>query len=408
MKKKLVVVGNGMAGMRTVEKLWELQPDLYEITVIGKEHFTNYNRIMLSPVLSGEKELSQIILHDHDWYASRGIHLVMGDAVAAIDRKKEVVTTEKGLIFKYDRLLLATGSSPLILPIKGIDHSDVMTFRDISDVERLKDCAKKVKKIAVIGGGLLGLEAAYGLNLQGMEVHIIHNMPFLMNRQLDEVSGALLKKELEKKGINVLTGRLTEEILSDASGKVSGIKFKNAETLAVDAVVVAVGIIPNISLAKSAYLACERGILVNDTMQTFDPKIYAVGECVQHRKRLFGLVQPLYQQAWVCATHLAEKGVSLYQFEESATTLKVSGVRMLSAGEVNPEGMHESIYYVDGHRSIYKKLIIQNDCISAICLLGDVTDGPWYYELMKSKQNITAIRDQLIFGQNFINEACFL
>ena len=202
LKKKLVVVGNGMAGMKTVETLLSIEPDLYDVTVIGKEHYPNYNRIMLSPVLSGEKIFDEIILHDEQWCRDRGIHLVMGDAVIAIDRKKQVVQTASGKTFFYDRLLLATGSNPLILPIQGIDHPEVMTFRDVSDVMRLRACAEGSPRVAVIGGGLLGLEAAYGLSRQGASVSVIHNMPFLMNRQLDETAGNLLKKELEKRGVS--------------------------------------------------------------------------------------------------------------------------------------------------------------------------------------------------------------
>jgi len=401
LKKKLVVVGNGMAGMKTVETLLSIEPDLYDVTVIGKEHYPNYNRIMLSPVLSGEKIFDEIILHDEQWCRDRGIHLVMGDAVIAIDRKKQVVQTASGKTFFYDRLLLATGSNPLILPIQGIDHPEVMTFRDVSDVMRLRACAEGSPRVAVIGGGLLGLEAAYGLSRQGASVSVIHNMPFLMNRQLDETAGNLLKKELEKRGMAIYTNYLTQEICSDDEGRISGLRFKNAEPMDFDAVVLAVGIVPNITLAKQAGLLCDRGILVNDTLQTFDPKVYAVGECVQHRKRLFGLVQPLYQQAFVCATHLAEKGVSRYQYQESATSLKVSGVQMLSAGEVNPVEPSETIYYIDEKKSIYKKLVIQNNVIIAVCLLGDVDDGRWYYELLEAKTNIQAIRSSLIFGRAY-------
>lgn len=401
LKKKLVVVGNGMAGMKTVETLLSIEPDLYDVTVIGKEHYPNYNRIMLSPVLSGEKVFDEIILHDEQWCRDRGIHLVMGDAVVAIDRKKQVVQTAAGKTFFYDRLLLATGSNPLILPIQGIDHPDVMTFRDVSDVMRLRACAEGSPRVAVIGGGLLGLEAAYGLSSQGASVSVIHNMPFLMNRQLDETAGNLLKKELEKRGMAIYTNYLTQEICGDDEGRISGLRFKNADSLAFDAVVLAVGIVPNITLAKQAGLLCDRGILVNDTLQTFDPKIYAVGECVQHRKRLFGLVQPLYQQAFVCATHLAEKGVSRYQYQESATSLKVSGVQMLSAGEVNPIEACETIHYIDEKKSIYKKIVIQNNVIVAVCLLGDVDDGRWYYELLEAKTNIQSIRPSLIFGRAY-------
>ena len=397
-KQKLVVVGNGMAGMRTVEELLTLAPDLYDITVIGKEPHGNYNRIMLSPVLAGEKTFDEIVLHSPDWYLQQGIELVSGQVVVDINRKTKQVMTDAGLSFDYDRLLLATGSVPFIIPIPNHNHACVLSFRDIRDVNDMLEVTQHKKRVAVIGGGLLGLEAANGLLKRGVDVTVIHDMPCLMNRQLDSEAAHLLQKQLEDNGMKFRMGAMTKEIVALDDGHLSHIAFKNGEDLPTDLVIMAVGIRPNVALAKQIGLQVDKAILVNDTMQTFDPSIYAVGECVQHRGALFGLVAPLYEQAKVCATHLAEIGIGRYVQKATATTLKVSGVNLFSAGDFSGANA-ETIVLRDTSSSIYKRLFIKDNKLVGAVLFGDVQDGNWYFDLIKQQQDISDIRADLVFGQ---------
>lgn len=397
-KQKLVVVGNGMAGMRTVEELLTLAPDLYDITVIGKESHGNYNRIMLSPVLAGEKTFDEIVLHSPDWYQQQGIELVSGQVVVDINRKTKQVLTDAGLSFDYDRLLLATGSVPFIIPIPNHNHACVLSFRDIRDVNTMLEVTQHKQRVAVIGGGLLGLEAANGLLKRGVDVTVIHDMPCLMNRQLDSEAAHLLQKQLEANGMKFRMGAMTKEIVALDDGHLSHIAFKNGEDLPTDLVIMAVGIRPNVALAKQIGLQVDKAILVNDTMQTFDPSIYAVGECVQHRGALFGLVAPLYEQAKVCATHLAEIGIGRYVQKATATTLKVSGVNLFSAGDFSGANA-ETIVLRDTSSSIYKRLFIKDNKLVGAVLFGDVQDGNWYFDLIKQQQDISDIRADLVFGQ---------
>ena len=290
-KMRVVVVGNGMAGIRTLEELLKMSEQEFDITVFGAERQPNYNRILLSPVLSGEMKFQDTVLNDWSWYEDNHITLHAGKTISKIDRQRRVVETEDGLSVPYDRLLIATGSNPIVLPVPGANLPGVIAYRSIDDVEKMLAAAKTGKRAVVIGGGLLGLEAANGLSLQGMEVSVVHLCDWPMERQLDQMGGGLLQKELEKRGLKFFMARQTESILG--TDKVTGLRFKDGEEIAADLVVMAVGIRPNIALAKSAGLHCERGIVVNDTMQTYDPKIYSVGECVQHRGQTYGLVAPL-------------------------------------------------------------------------------------------------------------------
>jgi nitrite reductase (NADH) large subunit len=298
-REKLVLVGNGMAGMRTIEELLKLEPDLYEITVFGAEPHPNYNRILLSPVLSGEKTIDEIILNTREWYDEHGIRLHTGDAVTEIDRKRRLVRSRNGLEVPYDRLLLATGSYPFIIPVPGADLSGVLGYRDVADVDAMIAAAKEGGHAVVIGGGLLGLEAAYGLQQRGMGVTVVHLLDTLMERQLDKPAAALLKASLQERGLEFLMEAQTAAI--EGEGRVERVRFKDGSEIPADLVVMAVGIRPSIELAKSAGLYCERGIVVDDTMTTYDPRVYAVGECVQHRGQCYGLVDPLFEQAKVCA-----------------------------------------------------------------------------------------------------------
>ena len=399
-KMKLVLVGNGLAGMRCLEDLLDMAPERYEVTVIGEEPWGNYNRIMLSPVLSGDKSIEDIMLHPHAWYSDKGIHFIAGDAAVKIDRPRKQVYTEKGIVVDYDRLILATGSKPFIPPIKGSDLKGVLSFRDIYDVNTMLEYCKNKKNAVVIGGGLLGLEAAYGLKQRGMNVTVLHLMDRIMDRQLDARASALLKQSIEAKGIPVLTEANTEELIGQ-DGHVSQLRLKDGTVLEADFVIFAVGIRPNMALAQSAGLRCNRGVMVNDTMQTFDPSIYAVGECIEHRNQTFGLVEPLWGQAFICASHLAEHGSLIFKAPTVPTQLKVSGCDVFSAGNFEPADDYEDIILNDEKRHIYKRIIIQQDKVIGAVLFGDTEDGAWYAELIADQTPISSIRNKLLFGKDF-------
>ncbi|MDY6978731.1 MAG: nitrite reductase large subunit NirB [Pseudomonadota bacterium] len=403
MKEKLVVIGNGMAGMRTIEELLKLAPEKYEITVFGDEPHPNYNRIMLSPVLAGEKQFDEIILNEDNWYCENNIVLKSGSRIIEIDRVASVVKTVDRKETRYDRLLIATGSLPFILPVPGHDLEGVIGFRTIEDVDLMLDASKQYKDAVIIGGGLLGLEAASGLLNQNMNVTVIHLPELLMERQLDHEAAKLLQAELESRGVNIITEGDTEALLGDK--RVNKLRLKDGREIDADIVVMAVGIRPNITLAREAGLYCDRGIVVNDTLQTYDPAIYAVGECVQHRGNTYGLVAPLFEQARVCANHLAHLGYSRYEGSATATRLKVSGVELFSAGNFTGDDSTESIVLKDASHGIYKKLVLKDNRIEGAVLYGDTVDGAWYYELMREGSDISAHRDQLMFGRTHISDA---
>ena len=403
MKEKLVVVGNGMAGMRTVEELLKIAPDKYDITVFGAEPYGNYNRILLSPVLCGEKTIDEIMLNDIQWYEDNNITLHKGIKVTGIDRKACKVSSDRGIECEYDRLLLATGSNPFIIPVPGHELSGVIGFRDVYDVDQMLETAKTKKHAVVIGGGLLGLEAANGLMKQGMSVTVVHLMDWLMERQMDEVSGEMLKKSLEDQGMKFMMKTSTQEILG--KDKVEGIRFADGSELVTDMVVMAVGIRPNIELAKQIGVHCERGIVVNDTLQTFDPKIYAVGECVQHRGLTYGLVAPLFSMAKVCANHLAEYGIGIYEGSVTSTKLKVTGIDLFSAGDFMGDDTTEDIVVHDAAHGIYKRIVLKDNRIIGSVLYGDTVDGAWYFQLMRENTNISDIRNQLLYGQGHLGDS---
>ena len=396
-KPRLVVVGNGMAGMRTVEELLALAPDLYDITVFGAEPHGNYNRILLSPVLAGEKTVDEIMLHPREWYARHGITLLAGDPVVAIDRARRLVRSQSGKEVRYDRLLLATGSRPFVVPVPGHQLDGVIAFRDIQDVETMLAAARAHRHAVVIGGGLLGLEAANGLLRQGMDVTVLHLGDALMDRQLDANAAALLKRTLERRGLRILLGANTSEILGDE--RVTGVRLADGARIPADLVVMAAGVRPNAELARAAGLHCERAIVVDDTLQTYDPRIYAVGECVQHRQATFGLVAPIWDQARVCAAHLAGAGHRRYVQQATATRLKVSGVELYSAGDIVGGEDSEDLVLRDPRRGVYKRLVLQQGRLAGAVLYGDVQDGPWYFELIQNGTPIGAMRNRLLFGK---------
>jgi nitrite reductase (NADH) large subunit len=398
-KERLVVIGNGMAGCRAVEEILSLEPGRWAITIFGAEPRVNYNRIMLSPVLAGEKSFDEIVINTAQWYADNGITLVSGDPVVHIDRAAQQVVSRGGRIESYDRLLIATGSDPFVIPVPGKDLPGVVTFRDLDDVETMLAAAQTSSRAVVIGGGLLGLEAAHGLSLRGMAVTVVHLMPTLMERQLDEAAGYLLKSELEGRGMTILTGADTAEII-EQEGRVGGVRLKDGTAIPADLVVMAVGIRPNATLAKASGLAAERGIIVDDDMVTSDPAILAVGECVQHRGACYGLVAPIWEMCRALAAGLAASPRG-YEGSVTSTKLKVSGVDVFSAGDFSGGAGCEDIVLRDAARGIYKRVVVKDDRVVGAVLYGDTQDGNWYFDLLRQQQDVFDIREALIFGQAF-------
>ncbi|MEQ1888665.1 MAG: nitrite reductase large subunit NirB [Alphaproteobacteria bacterium] len=399
MKPRLVVIGNGMAGMRAVEELLERAPGAYDITVFGAEPNVNYNRILLSPLLAGEKSFEDIVINGREWYADNGIVLHMGARIEFIDREAQEVVSVCGIRVGYDRLLIATGSDPFMLPIPGANLPGVVTFRDVQDVEKMLAASRKHTRAIVIGGGLLGLEAANGLRANGMQVSVIHLMPTLMERQLDEAAGYLLQRELEARGIEINTRANSKEIYG--AERAEGILLDDGRRIDADLVVMAVGIKPSIGLAKASGLICERGIVVDDHMVTSDPAILSVGECVQHRGAVYGLVAPLFDMAKVVAAQLADDAGSAYCGSVTNTRLKVSGIDLFSAGDFSDGEGTEDIILRDAHRGVYKRLVLKENRIRGAVLYGDTSDGGWYFQLLRDGADVSPIRDSLIFGQAF-------
>ncbi|MCJ2182365.1 nitrite reductase large subunit NirB [Novosphingobium sp. 1949] len=393
-----------MAGCRAVEEVLSRDGDRFEITIFGAEPRVNYNRIMLSPVLAGEKTFEEIVINTPEWYEENGITLVSGDKVVQIDRATQTVIAASGRVEPYDRLLIATGSDPFIIPVPGKDLDGVVTFRDLDDVDKMLAAADAGQargggSAVVIGGGLLGLEAAHGLSLRGMKVTVIHLMPTLMERQLDEAAGFLLRSELERRGQTILTGANTKEILGK-DGKVAGVRLEDGTEIVADIVVMAVGIRPATGLAKEAGLEVERGILVDDHMVTSDPAVLSVGECVQHRGLCYGLVAPLWDMCRALADHLTDQPTG-YTGSVTSTKLKVSGIDLFSAGDFSGGEGCEDIVMRDAARGIYKRVIVKDNRIVGAVLYGDTADGSWYFDLLKKSEDVSDIREALIFGQAF-------
>ena len=415
-KMKLVMIGNGMAGVRTLEELLKIAPDMYDIAVFGAEPHPNYNRILLSPVLAGEQTLDEIVLNPLSWYEENHITLHLGKKVVEVDRRRRVVVAEDGTEEPYDRLLMCTGSNPFIPPMPGTGLEGVIAYRDIHDTNTMIEAAAKYQHAVVIGGGLLGLEAANGLMLRGMQVTVVHLMPWLMERQLDDVAGKLLQKSLEDRGLKFLIGAQTQALIGDKDGRVMAVQFKEGPEVPADLVVMAVGIRPNTELALTMGLYCgpqnRGGIVVDDTMQTVtDPRIYSVGECASHRGTVYGLVAPLFEQGKVCATHLAQFGIGRYQGSLTSTKLKVTGIDLFSAGNFMGKASGraedagcEEIVMSDPFGGVYKKLIIKDDKLVGACMYGDTVDGSWYFKLLREGRTVHDIRDKLMFGESNIGD----
>jgi len=404
-KQQLVVIGNGMAGMRCIEELLERTPDLYDIIVFGDEPYGNYNRILLSPVLAGEKTIEEIMLNDKSWYEQNRITLHCGEGkrVVEIRRDRKMVIAEDGSKAPYDRLLIATGSKPFMLPLPGADLEGVIAFRDIKDVDAMLAAAKRYKNAVVIGGGLLGLEAANGLMKNGMKVTVIHLMDHLMEMQLDDEAAAMLKASLIERGMKFEMKASTKELIGD--GRVQKARLDDGTEIDADLVVMAVGIRPNIELAQKAGIHCERGIVVDDTMLTFDPAVHAIGECAQHRGVAYGLVAPLFEQAKVCANHLAQKAFAIYKGSTTSTKLKVTGIDLFSAGDFKGGDGCEEIVLADKKAGVYKKIVLRDDRIKGAVLYGDTIDGAWYFQLMREGSDVSEIRRHLMLGQSHIGDS---
>ena len=402
-RPRLVVVGNGMAGMRAVEELLSRAPDRFDITVIGAEPHPNYNRILLSSVLAGNKTLDEIVINAPSWYADHGIRLMAENRATAIDRAARQVALADGTAVVYDKLLLATGSKPVAPPIPGLGLPNVRAFRDIADVEAMIAAAASDRRAVVIGGGLLGLEAAWGLKRRGMAVALVHLMPTLMERQLDVAAATLLHRDLDARGIAFFTNSQTEAILG--SGRAEAVLLADGRHIPADFVVLAVGVRPNIDLARTADLDVNRGILVGDDMATSDPDIYAVGECIEHNGQVFGLVAPIWDQAKVCGARLAGDAAAVYEPPPVFTSLKITGIDVFSAGALAAaDDADQEITLHDAKRGLYKKVILRDDRIVGSVLYGSVADGPWYVQLMRDKIDVSSFRDQIVFGRAFAEQ----
>jgi nitrite reductase (NADH) large subunit len=402
-RERLVLVGNGLAGMRVLEELLRIAPERYAITVFGAETHDPYNRIMLSPVLAGEKSREDIVTHDAAWFEQHGITQFLGDPVVFIDRQRRLVHSRQGRVVAYDRLILATGSRPAMPAIPGIDLPGVVPFRDFDDVARMLDACGPGKRAVVIGGGLLGIEAADGLVQRGTDVTLVHRSAVLLNQQLDAEAAQLLTRTLQGRGLKLCLSADTECLLGES--RVSGVQLRDGRLLPADLVVIAIGVRPNHELAQRSELHCARGVVVNDALRTDDPAIYAVGECVEHRGATFGLVAPLWEQARVCAGQLAGEHDREYQRRATATKLKVSGIDLYSAGDFSEAPGRESLVLRDTARGVYKRLVLEHGRICGVVLYGDVADGHWYFELLQSGAPVEALRGKLIFGRAWCEPA---
>ena len=394
MTKKLIVIGAGMASGRVLEHLFDAEAG-YDVTLFNAEPRGNYNRIMLSPVLSGEKTYDEIVTHDADWYEANGVTCRFGERVAAIDRMSKTVTAENGDVLAYDKLIFGTGSNPFMIPLPGHDLEGVIAYRDLEDTTRMMDLGPD-NKCVVIGGGLLGLEAAAGMAARGVDVTVVHIMGHLMERQLDEAAGYLLRKALVDKGITVKCSANSKEILGE-SGKVKALLLDDGTKLPCDLLVMAVGIRPNVALAQDSGLMVGKGIHVDGQMITSDADILAVGECVEHDGAIFGLVAPLYDQAKVAAQTLMGVEAQFVQ-KELSTKLKVTGCDLFSAGDFADGEGREDIVFRDPARGVYRRLVIENNLVIGAVMYGDTADSNWFFGLIRDKTDIADMRDTLIFG----------
>ncbi|TGU96753.1 NAD(P)/FAD-dependent oxidoreductase [Mesorhizobium sp. M00.F.Ca.ET.151.01.1.1] len=399
MTEKLVIIGNGMTPGRMLEHLLEQAPGRYAVTIFNAEPRVNYDRIMLSPVLSGEKAYEEIIIHGDGWYIKHGITLYKGHKIVAIDRTAKTITSDHGVTEPYDKLVIATGSVPFIIPVPGHNLPGVLTYRDLDDVQAMMLAAQSRAKAVVIGGGLLGLEAAAGLNAQGMDVTVLHVMPTLMERQLDPAAGYLLQRAVEERGIKVITKANTQAITGN--GKVEQVELADGTIIPATLVVMAVGIRPNAALAKDAGVAVNRGIVVDAGMRSNDPDIFALGECAEVGGMVYGLVAPLYEMARVAAHQLAGDETAAFVHMDTPTKLKVTGIDLFSLGDFADGDDRQEIVLRDASAGVYKRLVLKDDRIIGTVLYGETSDGAWFNDLKKKQTDISQMRDTLIFGQSY-------
>ncbi len=395
-KQKLVLIGNGMAGVRAIEHLLKLAPERYEITIFGSEPHPNYNRIMLSSVLAGGASLQEIVINDWDWYSENDITLYTGHTITLIDTDRKTVTSQQGVSVHYDTLLIATGSNPFMLPLPGADKEGVIAFRDIKDCETMIEASRSYKKAVVIGGGLLGLEAARGLLHLGMKVQVVHINDYLMERQLDETAARMLQRELEAQGMEFLLKKSTTAI--KGKKRATGLVFSDGSEADGDLVVMAVGIKPNVDLARASGIEINRGIVIDDFMRTSAPDVYAVGECAEHRGIAYGLVAPLYEQGAVLAKHLAGAETEGYRGSVTSTKLKVSGVDVFSGGIFDEGPGTLALKIQDELGGTYKKLVIKDGKLIGAVLFGDTSDGAELFSIIKKEESIEGREKSLLLG----------
>lgn len=400
--KKLLVIGAGMASVRFLEHITRLSPGRYAITVVGREASPGYNRVLLSALLAGDVGSNDILLRDAHWYAQQNINLITGEHVVDLDTERRIATAANGRVLDYDLCVLATGSHPIRLPLPGMDKTGVIAFRDLNDVAAMEAMAAGRQAVAVIGGGLLGIEAAYGLARRGAKVTLVHVMDRLMERQLDAGAAALLKRALERRGIRVMLNAATQAVEGDEHA--TGLRFADGTVLEAAQVVCAVGIRPNIDLAARAGLGIKRGVLVNDHLETSAAHVFALGECAEHRETVYGLVEPAYAQADILARRLSGEDASFAPMVLS-TNLKVSGVPVFSAGDFEAAAPAEAVTLRDPHNGVYRKIVMREDRLIGCILVGDTSDGLWYLDLMRRGVNIGAARRSLIHGRSFAENA---
>lgn len=393
-KQRLIAAGNGMAGIRCIEHILKMNRDMFEIDIFGSEPHPNYNRILLSSVLQGEVSLDDITLNSREWYEKNGITLYTGETVVHIDTERQVVTTDRKRSMTYDQIILATGSSPYILPIPGADKEGVYGFRTIEDCQSLINAAGRYQKAAVIGAGLLGLEAAVGLRQLGMDVSVIHHSSAIMQKQLDQTASRLLQKELERKGLVFLLEKDTASITGNS--RAEGIRFKDGSSIEADLIVMAAGVRPNIRLAASAGLSVNRGIIVNQFMQTNKPNVYAVGECAEHDGIVYGLAAPLYEQGKVLAQHLCGVPCEGFQGFAQSAALKIAGIDVWSAGKVHEDEHTAGILFHDEHAGIYKKALFEDDKPAGFILFGDTRGKQRLLDSLVKQRDISIVKKQLM------------
>jgi len=400
-KEKLVVIGNGMSGLRTIEDLLELTNDKYNITIYGDEPYFNYNRIMLSYILSNEKTFEDTIINHHSWYEQNNITLNKGDKVISINKKEKTITSASGKVESYDKLLIATGSLAFIPKTTGSNLKNVIAFRTKADVDTILETINKSKSAVVVGGGLLGLEAAYGIAKHGIKTVLVHRSSSILSQQLDSTGGKLLQKNLESYGIEFKLNTTVTQI--DGKNEVEIVKFSDGSVVESNLLIFATGIIPNKNLAIEAGIEVNKGIVVNDFLQTSDENIFAIGECVEHKGNTYGLVAPLYEQAKVLAKYLAQVKTEGYNGSTLSTRLKISGIDLFSAGDYLGDETTEDLILLDEKVGIYKKLVIYNNKIIGMVLYGDTADASWYLKLLKEETDITELRTKILFGKSALS-----